>query len=271
MQYKVFVYGTLLQGEMRHPVLDGSQCLGPAMAGGRLVDLGRYPALVEGQGVVTGELYRVNRATLEQLDRIEGYDAGNPSASLYRRESVEVRRFADGRRERVLTYRYPRRADGEVIPHGDYRRYQLERKDDDQWVVAYGSNMCRDRLAARVGQPADAERGWLPGFGLRFNKLAQSGGSVCANIGWQGGASRCPAIAWRLDRDQVATLDIYEGAPDHYLRVAMPFEGDRRGRRICQVYIAHPDRLHQGIGPAEDYVAHIRSGYAQNGFESSLP
>ena len=48
MQYKVFVYGTLLQGEMRHPVLDGSQCLGPAMAGGRLVDLGRYPVLVEG-------------------------------------------------------------------------------------------------------------------------------------------------------------------------------------------------------------------------------
>jgi gamma-glutamylcyclotransferase (GGCT)/AIG2-like uncharacterized protein YtfP len=271
MQHKVFVYGTLLQGEMRNPVLDASHYLGPVMADGRLIDLGRYPALVEGQGRVIGELYRVSRATLQQLDRIEGHDAGNPSASLYRRASIEIRHFADGHRERVLTYRYPRRANGEPVRHGDYRRYKLERQDVEQWVIAYGSNMCRDRLAARVGEPLDVERGWLSGYALRFNKLAQGGCSVCANIIWRGGVARCPAVAWKLDPDQLATLDLYEGTPEHYLRIALPFEGDHRGWRICQVYIAHPDRLHHGVGPAEDYVAHIRSGYAQNGFESSLP
>ncbi len=267
MNYKVFVYGTLLQGEMRNPVLDGSHYLGPALATGQLVDLGSYPALIEGNGGVVGELYAVNRLVLEQLDRIEGFDARRPLASLYRRETIEIRHFADGRRERVLTYRYHRPHDGEPITHGDYRRHKLEQEDAEQWIIAYGSNMCRDRLAARVGEPLAMERGWLPGFELRLNKLAQSGRSVCANVGWAGRSARCPAVAWKLDPDQAATLDIYEGTPDHYLRMTLPFDGDERGRRICQVYVAHPDRLHDGAGPSEEYVEHIRRGYRQHGFD----
>ncbi len=269
---KVFVYGTLLQGEMRHPVLESERYLGPALVQGELIDLGRYPALIEGSGTVVGEVYEVRPAALEQLDRIEGHDPDHPAASLYRRERIEARYFADGRCEQVLAYRYNHRARGETIPHGDYRRHKLEKQGDEYWVLAYGSNLCRDRLAARVGEPLAVERGRLPGYALRFNKHAQGGGAVCANVSWVGGAMACPLVAWKLSLEQVEILDAYEGTPDHYLRLSLPFAGEERGLRLCQGYVAHPDRLIHGLSPTEEYLAHVYRGYRLHGFDTeNLP
>jgi gamma-glutamylcyclotransferase (GGCT)/AIG2-like uncharacterized protein YtfP len=72
----LFVYGTLRRGGVRHGPLARQRFLGefrtrPMYA---LYDLGSYPGLVaadEGQ-VVSGELYEVERALLEYLDRVEG-------------------------------------------------------------------------------------------------------------------------------------------------------------------------------------------------------
>lgn len=263
---KVFVYGTLLQGKMRHPVVESERYLGPAMVRGELIDLGHYPALIEGSGTVVGEVYEVRSTTLEQLDRIEGYDPGHPAASLYHREMIEARYFADGRREQVLAYRYHRRARGESIDHGDYRRYKLEAQSGAQWVLAYGSNLCRDRLSERVGEPLAVERGRLMGYTLSFNKHAQGRGAVCANVSWVGGTSVCPLVAWKLDRDQIDILDGYEGTPDHYLRVSLPFIGEERGLRMCQGYVAHPDRLIHGLSPTAEYLGHVYRGYRLHGF-----
>jgi gamma-glutamylcyclotransferase (GGCT)/AIG2-like uncharacterized protein YtfP len=105
-----------MRGFALHRVLaSGSAYVGAATARGRLVDLGRYPGLVEGRGRVRGEVYRLHAPELlTTLDREEGYNFVRSRATVT---------LASGRRARAWIYRYrgPRER-AVLIPHGDYRR-----------------------------------------------------------------------------------------------------------------------------------------------------
>ena len=69
----VFVYGTLKQGHPNHHWLAGCPCAGQAQLDGLVLhDLGPFPMAIHGSGIVVGELYRVDAATLKALDRLEG-------------------------------------------------------------------------------------------------------------------------------------------------------------------------------------------------------
>lgn len=74
--FRLFVYGTLKRGGVRHHVLAHCRFLGSALTRPlyALHDLGAYPGLIphgEGQ-VVEGELYEVPLSLRENLDRVEG-------------------------------------------------------------------------------------------------------------------------------------------------------------------------------------------------------
>ena len=89
---RLFVYGSLKEGEANHPLLAGAESCGAAVteAGFELVDLGPYPGLVAGgRGAVAGELYRVGATVLARLDAFEGHPA------FFRRSPI---RLADGGR-----------------------------------------------------------------------------------------------------------------------------------------------------------------------------
>jgi gamma-glutamylaminecyclotransferase len=76
MRHLVFVYGTLLRGEVNNRLLDGAELLGShrTEACYTLYDLGAYPGLSRGgRTAVSGEVYRVDEAVLRQLDRLEDY------------------------------------------------------------------------------------------------------------------------------------------------------------------------------------------------------
>lgn len=79
----------------------------------RLVDLGAYPALVDGGSVaVRGEVYKIDELTLARVDKLEGHP------TYYRRRTLEL---ADGRR--VETYLLPA-VEAEGCPQifsGDWR------------------------------------------------------------------------------------------------------------------------------------------------------
>jgi gamma-glutamylaminecyclotransferase len=87
--FLLFVYGTLMRGGCRHPVLAGQRFLGPARTEARYVlhHLGEYPGLVHAQGeghAVHGELYETERGLIPRLDEVEG------SPSWFRLEEIAL-------------------------------------------------------------------------------------------------------------------------------------------------------------------------------------
>lgn len=118
---RVFVYGTLLSGEPNHRLLAHASLVGEARTQPvfDLVTLGPFPAMIPGGATaVCGEVYEVDRPTLEALDRLEGHPR------FYRRRAV---RLDDG--GEVLAYLLtPDQVRGRPrIESGDWRRATKER------------------------------------------------------------------------------------------------------------------------------------------------
>jgi gamma-glutamylaminecyclotransferase len=112
---RVFVYGTLLVGEENHRFLERARSIGRARTEPRfrLLDLGPYPAMLPGGEIgVHGEVYEVDRETLERLDALEDHP------HLYRRTAIPL---DDGTlAEAYLLTREP--GEGELpIASGDFR------------------------------------------------------------------------------------------------------------------------------------------------------
>ena len=123
---RLFIYGTLMPGLRLEAEMHGALYVGAAQVPGRLVDVGRYPGLLRGDGLVTGEVYEVDDAHLARLDEVEDMVPGDRAASQYWREDVTV---CGGplQGQRVQTYVYNRPVDDcTPITHGDYRRYIRE-------------------------------------------------------------------------------------------------------------------------------------------------
>lgn len=85
-------YGTLMSSfdaldelEVRHLL----RLLGPCAIRGRLFDLGEWPTLQAGGGVVEGELFEVlDDKVFARLDPFENYDPCDPRRSSYVRSAV---------------------------------------------------------------------------------------------------------------------------------------------------------------------------------------
>lgn len=108
MTTRLFIYGTLKQGQSRHGLLAGQKLLGKALTGPfyRMYNVGSYPALIPAKDgrPIEGELWLVNDECLAELDRVEGVSEG-----LYERASV---RLSLPTHETVETYFYLRSVEG---------------------------------------------------------------------------------------------------------------------------------------------------------------
>jgi gamma-glutamylcyclotransferase (GGCT)/AIG2-like uncharacterized protein YtfP len=119
----LFIYGTLLPGLKLEREMTGAEYLGAAQVRGDLYDIGTYPGLVAGPGLVSGEIYRVSAEHLLHLDSVEEVVANNPAASLYLRERIKVvtGNFAG---QLVWVYIYNRSVERlRLLSGGDYRAY----------------------------------------------------------------------------------------------------------------------------------------------------
>ena len=92
--YRLFVYGTLKLDNVNNPLLmqRGSEMIGECVASGiAMYNLGPSPvAVMEEGGEVEGEVWLVDKATLERTDWLEGYNEKSPESSLYIRKMVDT-------------------------------------------------------------------------------------------------------------------------------------------------------------------------------------
>jgi gamma-glutamylcyclotransferase (GGCT)/AIG2-like uncharacterized protein YtfP len=120
----IFVYGGLMRGFDLHHYLAGATFIAAGWTAGRLVALGRYPGLLDGDGKVIGEIYRLEdvAASLEALDDLEEFDPADPQQSVYLRIVRDVH-VDDGATMSAWVYVYNRDAStAPVIKSGDWRQ-----------------------------------------------------------------------------------------------------------------------------------------------------
>lgn len=93
----LLLYGSLGSRESMHAELGldkALQRLGPREIHGSLYDLGKYPGLVLGPGVVVAELFKIrDLSVLLRLDEFEEYDHAKPEQSLFRRTTLQLPRY----------------------------------------------------------------------------------------------------------------------------------------------------------------------------------
>jgi gamma-glutamylcyclotransferase (GGCT)/AIG2-like uncharacterized protein YtfP len=120
----LFVYGTLRPGlaEAAGHLVDDLERAGTATVRGLLFDLGEYPGMVAGDGIVHGELLRVDDAArLAALDEYEGCGGPGP---LFERHRTTVR-LDTGEELTAWAYFYVRSVAGkERVPGGDYAAHR---------------------------------------------------------------------------------------------------------------------------------------------------
>ncbi len=104
-RFRLFVYGTLMPGEANHRLIElHVRSARPATIEGVLVDLGAFPALIPGDGIVEGVLLEMAVEAMEITDRLEGFHPGRDH-SLYLRKEV-IARLDDGQELQAWTYEY---------------------------------------------------------------------------------------------------------------------------------------------------------------------
>lgn len=98
------------------------ESLGEATVRGVLYDLGDYPGMVVGDGLVHGEMLRVT--SLEQLAALDTYEECGGPAPLFRRV-LATARSRDGSERMAWVYVYARNAAGATrIDGGDYTAWR---------------------------------------------------------------------------------------------------------------------------------------------------
>jgi gamma-glutamylaminecyclotransferase len=115
---RVFVYGSLREGERSHDLLHGATKIGDALLPGYdLFKVAWYPGIKRNPDStvpVVGEVYEVTDTKREMLDCYEGVDVG-----LFRRETVEIEGLP------TEVYEYNRSTDFkfcERIESGDWKQ-----------------------------------------------------------------------------------------------------------------------------------------------------
>lgn len=121
---------------------------------------------------------------------------------------------------------------------------------------AYGSNMNPQRMKDRRIRFTSRIPASLPGYSLRFNKVASRNSQ-------EGFANIVPAVndvvegvLYDIYDADLQKLDEYEGYPEHYDRQKLTVL-TAAGEEEAIAYIACPDKIREGLKPTRKYLAHL--------------
>ena len=134
------------------------------------------------------------------------------------------------------------------------------------WYFAYGSNMCRQRLEARVGgcEPGGAAR--LDGHVLRFHKRGRDGSGKCDAYGTGRADDAMHGVLFGLSAAQCEALHAFEG-PGYAVRsVRVATSG---GDLEAFAYVAHAHAVDPALEPFDWYKAFVVAGAREAGLPAS--
>lgn len=132
MLTRVFVYGTLCQGQRYHHIIAPfAKQIQKAMVPGLLFDLPLgYPAMIEGNGSVSGELVDLHdvKKALSQLDDLEDYEEGGFNNEYERVVCKAVTQNGEEHDCYVYLYSPNRREwlaqNGTLVPSGNWQAFK---------------------------------------------------------------------------------------------------------------------------------------------------
>ena len=272
MKTNIFVYGTLRQQFGNHHFLSTARFLGDALTQSKYVmhASSSIPFVSQSQAVsqIVGEVYEVDAQTLANLDRLEGCRviAEEPlqfdASSWYTREQVSVRWAVGGECLTVWMYFNEHETRHAIIPTGDFKDLaRFLNPTDRVWYFAYGSNMNLQRMMDRSAYFTQRKRGILHGHRLVFNKISGAyPGHGVANVVAERGYD-VVGVLYEVDRPGIEALDGFEGVRGgHYIRTEMMVQLNDGNAVNAYVYVAHPNKVEDGLTPHDDYFYHLEQG-----------
>lgn len=246
--HHVFVYGTLKRGQYNHHWIEGGSYLGRRqLRGAQLHHLGGYPMAVlhEGSdGVIHGELYRVNAAGLNRLDQLEGYPGFYDRTELQLCDGTTAWLYHGGRHQV---------SEAPLIPMGDW---------DTTPVLHYGSNLNPERLQQRCpdwdGEGLVVQ---LEGWSWAIDKQAWGDpASGFAGIKPCSGATTWGVVTHHTSSD-LAALDQAEDIRNrHYRRVKVLVQASSGAVFEALTYVPCEHRRRSGLRAESWYRNHILRG-----------
>jgi len=272
MQNLLFVYGTLRQNFGNHGFLKNAHFFGEAKTQDKFVMhcRGSIPFVSESQAIsqIVGEVYEIDDNTLAAIDQLEGCypkrdDSGEfESSSWYIRKQVAIQFGGGNNAIYIWMYFNEQETQHPIISTGDYKdREAMLHRQDRVWYFAYGSNMDVARMLTRNAPFTRRIKGRVGGHRLVFNKISDSNpGFGFANIIPEQGYD-VMGVLYEVNADGLLQLDKYEGVRGgHYFRCQMSVSMDDGTTVEATVYLAHPNKVEDGLTPHEDYFYHLKQG-----------
>jgi gamma-glutamylcyclotransferase (GGCT)/AIG2-like uncharacterized protein YtfP len=132
-------------------------------------------------------------------------------------------------------------------------------------VFSYGSNMCRQRLCARVPLARALEPAWLGGYAFRMHKRGYDG-SGKADAHYTGDAAdRLWGVLFEIRAADWDTLDRAEGVGVGYDRHAVTVLTADGTERAAELYVARREWVCPRVVPFTWYKRFVTHGAEQHG------
>lgn len=134
---------------------------------------------------------------------------------------------------------------------------------------AYGSNLKKSQMAARIGRVPPSKIARLTDFRLAFNTNDPALGEVYANVIPTKG-SEVWGVVYECHPPDMVKLDKYEDvAAGHYRRGHIVVEIRDKEHIIAETYMACEGRLCPEDSPSRDYALRILSGAIEHGLPAA--
>ncbi|AWR96497.1 gamma-glutamylcyclotransferase [Acidianus sulfidivorans JP7] len=252
----LLAYGSLRYGFELHHFLKNSRFVGIGFAEGyKMYDIGNYPGVIRGDGIIWGEVYEVDENLIKLLDEVEDF-RGRPD-DLYVRESTTV--FFDQRRRfrlnNVYLYRYNQVIDDKnEIEDGDYSRWAGMPTIVNYFAYAENTNerVLKERGVKTIIKEIPA---YLENYKMIFNIKCKYG--YCANL------KECPnckvlGYIYIMHEDELNILDKAEEHLIRYVREIVKVKDNKNNEYYAQAYVSD---YKEGEGkPSEEYLNSIKEG-----------